>query len=403
MAVTGKISKKTSNFSKNQLLLFVLVFAAIGGYVLWRSFAAGPVVASMETEQMTLPANSSIINDSSASGGQAVQMNTDGTLSGTISLPSQATSLTLLAKAAQCSGSPNVSLAVDGTSLVNSAISSSSWTSYSANATLNSGSHNLTISASNIAVARHGKVSAKKCSVRTLYLDVTTFYGTTPTPTPAPTVSLSATPTTLNAGSASTLTWNSTDATSCTASGAWSGTQAVSGSTSTGALNSTSTYNLSCTGAGGTTSASTTVTVNPLSAPQPPTVYLKPGSQAYSLGSTITLEVRENSGTTAVNAVQANFSYPTDKLTFVSIDATTSAFTTEAQSTGGNGQVALGRGIIGTLTGDQLIAKVTFTVNSVAGTASLPFTNGTMLINSSTNSNILPSLSATGSGTYTLQ
>jgi hypothetical protein len=405
MAVTGNLSKKTSKFSRNQMALFILVFAAVGGFILWRSFAAGPVVASLETEQMNLPANSSVVTDSLASAGQAVRLDAAGTLTGAVTLPAQATSMTVSARATQCSGSPNLSVAVDGSSLINTAVASSSWNSYSATTALSSGSHNLTISASNMAVVKHGKPNPKKpgCT-RTVYLDVTTFYGQTAPPPPAPTVSLSASPATVNAGAASTLTWNASNATApCTASGAWSGDRLTSGSVTTGALNNSSTYTLTCTGAGGTASASTTVTVSTSSTPNPPTVYLKPGTQAYALGSTITLEVRENSGTTPVNAVQANFSYPTDKLTFVSIDATSSAFTTEAQSTGSNGQVSLGRGIIGTLSGDQLVAKVTFKVNTVAGTASVPFTNGTMIISSSANQNVLPSLAATGPGSYTLQ
>jgi len=62
----------------------------------------------------------------------------------------------------------------------------------------------------------------------------------------------------------------------------------------------------------------------------------------------------------------------------------------------------LARGVIGTLTGDQLVAKVTFKVN-IAGTANLSFVNGTSLISSSTNQNIIGSLSADGIGVYTLQ
>lgn len=58
------------------------------------------------------------------------------------------------------------------------------------------------------------------------------------------------------------LTWSSTNATSCTASGAWSGTKATSGSQSTGTLTTSSTYNLSCSGSGGSASQSATVTVS---------------------------------------------------------------------------------------------------------------------------------------------
>src|SRR5688572_27952500 len=54
--------------------------------------------------------------------------------------------------------------------------------------------------------------------------------------TPPPTVTLSASPTTISPGGSGTLTWTSTNATSCTASGAWSGAKPVSGSQS-GTLN----------------------------------------------------------------------------------------------------------------------------------------------------------------------
>jgi hypothetical protein len=77
---------------------------------------------------------------------------------------------------------------------------------------------------------------------------------------PPPVVTLTASPTSVAYGASSTLTWSSRDATSCTASGAWSGTQATAGSASTGALNFDSTFTLTCTGPGGSTSASVTVT-----------------------------------------------------------------------------------------------------------------------------------------------
>ena len=80
--------------------------------------------------------------------------------------------------------------------------------------------------------------------------------------TPVPTVTFNASPNSVTSGQSSTLTWSTTNATSCTASGAWSGSKSTSGSTSTGALTSSSTYTLSCTGSGGTTQASTTVSVS---------------------------------------------------------------------------------------------------------------------------------------------
>src|ERR1700722_5632425 len=78
----------------------------------------------------------------------------------------------------------------------------------------------------------------------------------------APTVAISAEPSIVASGGSTTLTWTSTGATACTASGAWSGTEAVSGTRSTGALSADATYTLNCTGPGGNTQQSTTVTIS---------------------------------------------------------------------------------------------------------------------------------------------
>lgn len=86
--------------------------------------------------------------------------------------------------------------------------------------------------------------------------------GTPPPPPPLPTVSLKASPQSISAGSSSSLTWTSANATSCNASGAWSGSKPVSGSASTGSLNSSLTYTLICNNSGGNASASVSVTVS---------------------------------------------------------------------------------------------------------------------------------------------
>jgi len=74
-----------------------------------------------------------------------------------------------------------------------------------------------------------------------------------------PTVTLSASPSSVSTGGSSTLTWSSTDATSCEASHDWSGALATSGSRSTGALTVATTYTITCKSAGGTTSRTRTV------------------------------------------------------------------------------------------------------------------------------------------------
>jgi hypothetical protein len=135
-------------------------------------------------------------------------------------------------------------------------------------------------------------------------------------------------------------------------------------------------------------------------APPAPTIYLTPAAVTMGPSNTFTVQVRENSGATAVNAVQANLSYPTSLLTFVSIDTTGTAFSVEAQNSGGAGAVNLGRGTTTPVTGDQLIATITFTSTATSGTASVAFTSGTALVSSTTNADILGSLAATGSGSY---
>ena len=79
--------------------------------------------------------------------------------------------------------------------------------------------------------------------------------------TPAPTVQLQAEPSEVASGGTTTLTWSSTNADSCQASGGWSGTKLVSGSEATGPVTMTTTFTLQCTGHGGTASASATVTL----------------------------------------------------------------------------------------------------------------------------------------------
>lgn len=142
-------------------------------------------------------------------------------------------------------------------------------------------------------------------------------------------------------------------------------------------------------------------------APVPPTIYLNPASKTLAVNTTFTVQVRENSGTSPVNAVQANFSYPNTLLTFVSIDFTGTAFGTAAPSSESNGVVSIAAGATctttcATLTGDQLVATVTFTTKTTGGSAAMAFTTGTSLVSTVTFANLLASLAATGGGTYVI-
>jgi YD repeat-containing protein len=76
-----------------------------------------------------------------------------------------------------------------------------------------------------------------------------------------PTVTITANPTSVASGASSTLTWSSTNATTCTASNGWTGTKATSGSQTITNITVGSTYTITCTGTGGSANDSDTVNV----------------------------------------------------------------------------------------------------------------------------------------------
>ena len=80
---------------------------------------------------------------------------------------------------------------------------------------------------------------------------------------PAPTVSISASNLQVEVGSVSTLTWTSSNATTCAASGGWSGAKAISGSEEVSiSVAGSNSFNLTCSGAEATGSGSAAITVS---------------------------------------------------------------------------------------------------------------------------------------------
>jgi hypothetical protein len=78
---------------------------------------------------------------------------------------------------------------------------------------------------------------------------------------PSPAVTISSSAASAVVGETVTISWSSTNATSCSASGAWSGSKSVNGNEDvTIGTSGTNNYSLSCTGEGGSGSSSTTVT-----------------------------------------------------------------------------------------------------------------------------------------------
>jgi len=295
-------------------------------------------------------------------------------------------------------------------------------------------------------------------------------YSITGTTTPTPTLTLTANPASITSGQSSTLTWSSTNATSCTASGGWSGSKSTSGSQSVSPT-SNATYTLACTGAGGSVNKSVSVAVaqpaptdttpptvavshspitdlvptsditilatatdasgvssieifvdgsskkvcaaspcsytstylagphtyyatgkdtknntgrNPtgtqtksfnVAVPSPlATMSLSPSSQSLQVNNNLALEVRLNTGGNQVTAVSSYLNFDTSKLQFVSIDATGSAFSVQAEGEVAGNQVKISRGQAapGVTGSNVLVAKVNFKAIAT-GTANVSF------------------------------
>lgn len=107
----------------------------------------------------------------------------------------------------------------------------------------------------------------------------------------APTLTLSASPTSVTKGGSSTLTWSSTNTTSCTASNDWSGAKATSGSQSVVPPDGQSAYTLTCLGSNGTSVSQKVVVpvVASTNTTTPGTVTLSSSASTVVVGSPVTL------------------------------------------------------------------------------------------------------------------
>ena len=127
---------------------------------------------------------------------------------------------------------------------------------------------------------------------------------------------------------------------------------------------------------------------------------LSPASGTYNLNATITLTVTETSASSdAVNAVEADLSYNSSELQFVSA-ACSSTFSLSAEATGGSGSVNLDCATPNsTVTGAQTVGTVTFTVIG-GGSSVITFAGTSGIILASNQTNTWDGI--TTGGTYTL-
>jgi hypothetical protein len=101
-----------------------------------------------------------------------------------------------------------------------------------------------------------------------------------------PTISFSASPASVASGGTTVLSWTTSNADTCTASGGWSGSRPVNGSASSAAITANTTFTLNCNGPGGAAVARATVNI---ASGTSPSVSLTASPPGVAPGGTTTL------------------------------------------------------------------------------------------------------------------
>lgn len=120
------------------------------------------------------------------------------------------------------------------------------------------------------------------------------------------------------------------------------------------------------------------ITVLPVSAASA-RFYLLPENKTINGGDEFEVEIRLDTQGLAGNAVQANISYPEDKLELVRVDMADSDFEVAAKHESGGGIVKISRGTIKKKSGDLEIARLVLKVRS-GGEAGVSFADGTVFV-----------------------
>lgn len=170
---------------------------------------------------------------------------------------------------------PTVNVTASPNSIVSGSYSVISWTSSNATYCSNNFGGTTSTSGSKTVYPNYTTTYTVNCTNSTNSASDSDMVYVTPAVDPnpvyAPTVNLVANPTSVAYGGNAALSWTSTNANSCYATGGWTGTKTVNGSYTLSNLTTTKTYTITCTGAGG--SAYSSVTIGVTSMPDPDPVY----------------------------------------------------------------------------------------------------------------------------------
>lgn len=109
-------------------------------------------------------------------------------------------------------------------------------------------------------------------------------------------------------------------------------------------------------------------------------LYLTPASGTYTSGQTFTTDVKIKSDTN-INALTVKLSYPLDKLSVTGLSYNNSAFAVQAESKASEGTIVMSRAVVKPITGDNLVATITFVAKSGSGSAAVNFDKSSVVVN----------------------
>jgi len=107
-------------------------------------------------------------------------------------------------------------------------------------------------------------------------------------------------------------------------------------------------------------------------------IYVSSSLPSVNKDSTFTVLLRINTSAT-VNAIQANLSYPSSQMTYLGTAYGGSAFTEGSEEWGGGGSVVISRHVGDTVSGDQLVAVLTFKAIAASGSGTISVQNSSAL------------------------
>ena len=123
-----------------------------------------------------------------------------------------------------------------------------------------------------------------------------------------------------------------------------------------------------------------------------------PSNLTVARGDTFTVRMRLTNPGDPVNAVEADLAYPASVLRYDRTEVNDSAWGITAANTGASGKVSVQVGSLTPVSGDQLIASVTF-IATASGTACVSFASTSAVADAATSEDVL---GRTSGGTYSV-